>query len=85
MTSEKHFPSDALGGSVFGYLIGGYVVRHHAAQNVDSGFSFIPVADVSTHTFGASIELLGASIELRPEEMNFVKIGRVVNILHWPH
>jgi len=78
VTSEKHFPSDALVGSVFGYLIGGYVVRHHAAQNVDSGFSFIPVADVSTHTFGASIEL-------RPEEMNFVKIGRVVNILHWPH
>ncbi|PYX06026.1 MAG: hypothetical protein DMG85_14105 [Acidobacteria bacterium] len=78
VTSEKHFPSDALVGSVFGYLIGGYVVRHHAAQNVDSGFSFIPVADVSTHTFGASIEL-------RPEEMNFVKIGRFVNILHRPH
>ena len=78
VTSKKHFPSDALVGSVFGYLIGGYVVRHHAAQNVDSGFSFIPVADVSTHTFGASIEL-------RPEEMNFVKIGRFVNILHRPH
>jgi hypothetical protein len=29
--------------SVFGYLIGGYVVRHHAAEYVDSGFSFIPV------------------------------------------
>src|SRR2546425_2225651 len=78
VTSGKHFPSDALVGSVFGYLIGGYVVRHHAAQNVDSGFSFVPVADVSTHTFGASIEL-------RPGEMNLVKIGRVVNILHWPH
>ena len=73
MTSKKHFPSDALVGSVFGYLIGGYVVRHHAAQNVDSGFSFVPVADLSTHTFGASIEL-------RPGEMNLVKIGRVVNI-----
>ncbi len=75
VTSGKHFPSDALVGSVFGYLIGGYVVRHHAAQNVDSGFSFIPVADVSTHTFGASIEL-------RPGEMNFANIGRFVNILH---
>jgi membrane-associated phospholipid phosphatase len=78
VTSGKHFPSDALVGSVFGYLIGGYVVRHHAAQNVDSGFSFIPVADVSTHTFGASIEL-------RPEEMNLAKIGRFVNILHRPN
>ena len=78
VTSKKHFPSDALVGSVFGYLIGGYVVRHHAAQNVDSGFSFIPVADVSTHTFGASIEL-------QPGEMNFAKIGRFVNILLRPN
>src|SRR5713226_5129701 len=75
VTSGKHFPSDAIVGSVFGYLIGGYVVRHHASQNVDSGFSFVPVADVSTHTFGASIEL-------RPGEMNFANIGRFVNILH---
>ena len=44
VTARKHFPSDALVGSVFGYLIGGYVVRHHAAREVDSGFSFIPVA-----------------------------------------
>jgi hypothetical protein len=78
VTSGKHFPSDALVGSVLGYLIGGYVVRHHAAQNVDSGFSFIPAADVSTHTFGASVEL-------RPEEMNLVKIGRFVHILHRPN
>jgi membrane-associated phospholipid phosphatase len=74
-TARKHFPSDALVGGVFGYLIGGYVVRHHAAQNADSGFSFIPVADLSTHTFGASIELL-------PGEMNFAKIARFGNILH---
>jgi len=76
-TARKHFPSDALVGSVFGYLIGGYVVRHHAAQYVDSCFSFIPVADVSTHTFGASIEL-------RPEEMKLAKIVRLVNLLHGP-
>ena len=78
VTARKHFPSDALVGSVFGYLIGGYVVRHRAAQNVDSGFSFIPLADVSTHTFGASIDL-------RPGEMNLSKIGRFVNILRRPN
>jgi membrane-associated phospholipid phosphatase len=77
VTSRKHFPSDALVGSVFGYLIGSYVVRHHAMQNVDSGFSFIPVVDVASHTFGASIEL-------RPDEVNLAKLGRLVNILHWP-
>src|SRR6266478_6922536 len=73
VTSRKHFPSDAFVGSVFGYLIGGYVVRHHAAQNVDSGFSFVPVADVSTHTFGASIEL-------RPVQLNLAKIVRFTNV-----
>jgi hypothetical protein len=41
-----------------------------AGTERNSGVSFIPVADVSTHTFGASIEL-------RPGEMNFAKIGRL--------
>lgn len=64
VTARKHFPSDALVGSVFGYLIGGYVVRHHAAEYVDSGFSFIPVVDVPTHTYGASIELYPDQLKL---------------------
>src|SRR6266446_6142396 len=64
VTSLKHFPSDALVGSVFGYLIGGYVVRHHAKQNVDSGFSFIPVVDLRTHTYGASVEVHPDNLDL---------------------
>jgi hypothetical protein len=59
-------------------LIGGYVVRHHAAENFGSGFSFVPVVDLSTHTFGANIAL-------RPEEMTLAKIGRVINVLHGPN
>jgi hypothetical protein len=78
VTSGKHFLSDALVGSVFGYLIGGCVVRHHVADYVDSGFSFIPVVDVSTRTYGASIQL-------RPEVMKLAKIGRFANILHRPN
>ena len=62
VTARKHFPSDALVGSVFGYLIGGYVVRHHAAVYVDSGFSFIPVVDVRTHTYGASMDMNPAQL-----------------------
>src|SRR5258708_17635727 len=72
VTARQHFPSDVLVGGTFGYLIGGYVVRHHAAENVDSGFSFIPVVDLSTHTFGGSIEL-------RPNQLDLAKIGRFVN------
>jgi len=72
VTARQHFPSDVLVGGTFGYLIGGYVVRHHTAENVDSGFSFAPVVDVSTHTFGGSIEL-------RPDQLNLAKIGRFAN------
>jgi membrane-associated phospholipid phosphatase len=72
VTSLKHFPSDALVGSVLGYLIGGYVVRHHAGQDFDSGLSFIPVLDVSTHTFGASVEV-------RPGQLDLAKVARLIN------
>jgi membrane-associated phospholipid phosphatase len=72
VTARQHFPSDVLVGGTFGYLIGGYVVRHHAAKNVGSGLSFMPVVDVSSHTFGANIAL-------RPEEMSLAKIGWIVN------
>ena len=72
VTSRQHFPSDVLVGDTFGYLIGGYVVRHHMAENVDSGFSFAPVMDMSTHTFGGSIEL-------RPDQLNLAKTARFVN------
>jgi membrane-associated phospholipid phosphatase len=72
VTSQKHFPSDALVGSVLGYLIGGYVVRHHAGQDFESGVSLIPTVDVATHTFGASVEL-------RPDQLELAKIGRFVN------
>ncbi len=37
VTGRKHFPSDVLVGSTFGYLIGGYVVHHHAARYGNSG------------------------------------------------
>jgi membrane-associated phospholipid phosphatase len=72
VTSRQHFPSDVLVGGTLGYLIGGYVVRHHSAENVASGFSFVPVVDVSTHTFGANVAL-------RPDQIDLAKFGRLVN------
>jgi len=70
VTSLKHFPSDALVGSVLGYLIGGYVVRHHAGQDFQSGLSFVPTVNVSTHTFGASVEL-------QPGQLDLAKVARL--------
>jgi len=75
VTSRRHFPSDALVGSVFGYLIGDYVVRHHAAEYIDSGFSLIPVVDVRTHTYGASIEL-------HPDQLRIANLRRLAIRLH---
>ena len=77
VTSRQHFPSDVLVGGSFGYLIGGYVVRHYAGENVGSGFSFVPLVDVPTHTFGASIDL-------RPDQLDLAKIGRLVNRMSSP-
>ena len=45
VTALKHFPSDALVGSVLGYLIGGYVIRHHAGQDFQDGLSFVPTVN----------------------------------------
>src|SRR5438445_4843341 len=72
VTARQHFPSDVLVGGTFGYLIGGYVVRHHAAQHCGSGLAFISVVDLSTHT-------LGAYIAVRPNQIDSAKIGRFVN------
>lgn len=72
VTARQHFPSDVLVSGTFGYLIGGYVVRHHSAENVASGFSFVPIVDVSTHSFGANVAL-------RPEQLDMAKVGRLMN------
>jgi membrane-associated phospholipid phosphatase len=72
VTARQHFPSDVLVGGTFGYLIGGYVVRHHADEDLSAGFSFVPVVDMPTRTFGARIDI-------RPEQCDFTKIGRFAN------
>jgi hypothetical protein len=57
------------------HLMVSSMVRHHAAQGVDSRFFFTPVIDVSTHTFEGSIEL-------RPDQLDFAKLGRFVIWIH---
>jgi membrane-associated phospholipid phosphatase len=52
VTERRHFPSDVLVGSTFGYLIGGFVVRHHAAGAVQPSSSFAPIVDPHTRTYG---------------------------------
>jgi membrane-associated phospholipid phosphatase len=75
VTGRQHFPSDVLVGGTFGYLIGGYVVRHHAAGNESSTFFILPIADQSTRTYGVQVDFT-------PSERDLVKIGRVIGRLH---
>ncbi len=58
VTGRNHFPSDALVGTTFGYLIGGYVYRHHSVE-FDEGNAILltPDFDQRRRSYGASIEL----------------------------
>ncbi len=72
VTAREHFPSDVLVGGTFGYLIGGYVVRHHSDEDLRAGLSFVPMVDMPTRTFGASIAVA-------PEGYDFKRIARLVS------
>lgn len=69
VTAREHFPSDVLVGDIFGYLIGRYVVHHHAGNYRAYAFSVTPLMQASTRTFGLSIGL-------RPDEANLSRLGR---------
>jgi membrane-associated phospholipid phosphatase len=75
VTGRQHFPSDVLVGGTFGYLIGGYVVRHHAAGSESSTFFILPIVDQSSRTYGVQVDFT-------PNERDLVKIGRVIGRLH---
>jgi membrane-associated phospholipid phosphatase len=75
VTARQHFPSDVLVGSTFGYLIGGYVVRHHAAGNEESTLFIAPIMEQSTRTFGLQVDIV-------PNEQNLTRIGKLIGRLH---
>jgi membrane-associated phospholipid phosphatase len=56
--SRDHFPSDVIVGSVFGYLVGGYVVRHRSDRYWDSIiYSVHPAVDTASHGVGISLNI----------------------------
>ena len=65
VTAREHFPSDVLVGGTFGYLIGGYVVRHHAAGDGASAFFITPLVDQSTRTYGLHVEFTPGEVKLK--------------------
>ena len=71
VTARKHFTSDVLIGGTFGYLIGGYVVRHHTNGVQAPALMITPMLEQSTRTYGLHIEFA-------PGEVNFGKLGRFI-------
>ncbi|MGH9511117.1 MAG: phosphatase PAP2 family protein [Terriglobales bacterium] len=74
VTAREHFPSDVLVGGTLGYLIGGYVIHHHATDGEASAFPFTPMLEQSTHTYGLHMEFT-------PGGFNLNKAGRFVGWL----
>jgi membrane-associated phospholipid phosphatase len=75
VTARQHFPSDVLVGGTFGYLIGGYVVRHHASGNQASAFFITPLIEQSTRTYGLRVEFT-------PSPRDLTRIGELMGRLH---
>lgn len=57
VTSRDHFPSDSLVGSGIGFLVGGYVYRHHSAAASENYVSIHPMIDGRTRSYGAGVEV----------------------------
>ncbi len=74
VTAREHFPSDVLVGGTFGYLIGGYVIRHHAAAEGASAFFVTPLLDQSTRA-------CGLHVEFTPSEVNLKKFSNLIGRL----
>lgn len=65
ITGRQHFPSDVVVGSTFGYLIGGYVVRHHSSASQDaSSYTLLPVFDRAQHAYGMTVVFIPSSEQM---------------------
>jgi membrane-associated phospholipid phosphatase len=72
VTGQEHFPSDALVGSAIGYLVGGYVYRHHSAASGREGIPvlILPFSDTSTRSTGVAVSLDPTSLHWKtPKEL----------------
>jgi len=57
VTGRDHFPSDVLVGGGIGYLVGGYVYRHHSAATSENYLNIQPMIDARTRSYGTGVEV----------------------------
>jgi membrane-associated phospholipid phosphatase len=76
ITARRHFPSDVVVGGVFGYLIGGYVIRHHSSTDeAETSYTVMPIIDDSQRTYGLNVMFTPGSKNLPRMGRSFRKIG----------
>ena len=64
VTARQHFPSDVLVGGTLGYLIGGYVMHHHASGDPASALFITPLMEQSTRTYGLHVQFTLGQVNL---------------------
>jgi hypothetical protein len=74
VTARRHFPSDVIVGSAFGYLIGRYVVHHHTDDSNALTLMIHPVMEQSRRTYGLHIDF-------RPGDSRLNKVGSFISRL----
>jgi membrane-associated phospholipid phosphatase len=72
VTGQEHFPSDVIVGSAIGYLVGGYVYRHHSEADGREGspVQILPYADAFTHSMGLAVSIDPAQLHWKsPQQL----------------
>jgi hypothetical protein len=63
-------------GGVFGYLIGGYVIRHHSSTDrAETSYSVMPIIDDSRRTYGLTVMFTPSNKDLPRMGRSLRKIG----------
>jgi len=80
ITGRQHFPSDVVVGSTFGYLIGGYVVRHHSLADQDpSSYTLVPVFDRAQHAYGMTVVFIPSSEQMERTAHTVLRLSSIFN------
>jgi len=65
ITGRRHFPSDVVVSGTLGYLIGGYVVRHHSSTDQrKTSFELFPVIDNTQRVYGMTVLFMPSSKQI---------------------
>ena len=80
ITGRQHFPSDVVVASTFGYLIGGYVVRHHSLADQDPpSYTLVPVFDRAQHAYGMTVVFIPSSERMERTAHTFLRLSSIFN------